>query len=188
MINHGLNAGRWCASLVFLFQWLINAALLTQKRSECRHGQKLDTPRCCRVSVNPWMLSLFQREKENKELFSATACCHDSRNSNCSVTRCVIWLALQRLEFNCRQYAAGELHVLWCLHLTVHIFSVRHRKILMDPRPLASISFSPVHDTCCLLLPSHRAMQFRFRLWRNLDCMGRLYRREQTGDNSVIVT
>lgn len=40
-----------------------------------------------------------------------------------------------------------------------------------------------VYDTRCVLLPSHRAMQFRFRLWRNLDCMGRLYWSKQT-DNS----
>lgn len=39
------------------------AALLTQKRSECRHGRKLDTPRCYRVSVSPWMLSLFQKKR-----------------------------------------------------------------------------------------------------------------------------
>lgn len=38
------------------------AVLLTQKRSVCRHGRKLDTPRCYRVSVSPWMLSLFQKK------------------------------------------------------------------------------------------------------------------------------
>lgn len=142
------------------------------------------------------VITVSEKKRGNKEWGEIIFCfvlflgfsSHGSRNGRTVKVLIVWYVSLDEA------YKIGPVEYVVCCSWGVSVFvcflrlrsywAFQSRIILTDPTPLASYRFPLCAKPRRVLLPSHRAMQFRFRLWRNLDCIGRLYWSKQTRDNS----